>query len=78
MRGEESGGEVSSRGVAGTVYSPRDAAKKTTSENRSYYGAVFRSREMTAVTATDDDTIRFFGAGAATLTGSVEIEWYYN
>jgi len=71
-------GSVTARGLAGTVDSPRDATKTTTSSNRSYYGAVFRSRDMVADSAQDDDTIRFVGANSATLTGSVEIEWYYN
>jgi len=67
------------RGMSGTVFSPRDAAKKTLYEGRGYNdaGNVIRHLEGFAVDADDDDTIRFLTT-VGTFTGSVEIEWYYN
>ncbi len=68
-----------SRGLGGSVYSPRDAAKKTLTEGHGYNtGAdVFRYRDAVAVATDDDDTVRIV-VSVGTITGTVHIEWYYN
>ena len=71
-------GSTTSRGMFGSIESPRDATKKTLSHGRSFVATVFRDRELIADTAADDDTIRFVAYGGATITGTVHIEWYYN
>ena len=66
------------RGLSGTVYSPRDATKKTSADGKGFNdgGNQYEDRSVIAAAAADDDTIRFV-AQSGTLTGSVEIEWYY-
>jgi hypothetical protein len=70
---------ATSRGLAGTIHSPRDATKKSMGDGRGYNttGNVFRYRDVVANSAVDDDTVRIV-TDAGTITGTVHFEWFYS
>jgi hypothetical protein len=70
---------ATSRGLAGTIHSPRDATKKSMGDGRGYNtaGNVLRYRDVVANTAADDDTVRIV-TDVGTLTGTVHFEWFYS
>lgn len=66
------------RSLSGTVYSPRDATKKSISFGHGLaHGQPHnRNRTFIADVARDDDTVFFSSTG--TFTGTIEIEWFYD
>lgn len=66
------------RSMAGMVWAPRDASKKTMAEGHGVAWGLpkARRRDVVADLAKDDDVF-FISGNAGTVTGTVTIEWFY-
>ncbi len=78
LMGQAKGSSISKM-MEGEVNAPRDAAKKTLAYTRNFSvsNSELQHRSSVANAANDDDTIRFTASGG-TITGGVEIEWFFN